>query len=55
MGFAGKIASGDLDGDEDLFIAFLSLVEQGWGYAPQPNEVWLDTTKEKICSPPPPG
>ncbi len=57
MAFAGRIAAGDLDadGDEDLFIAFLCLPEAGWDYRPAPNEVWLNTTKEKTCVPPPPG
>lgn len=56
IGFAGRIAAGDLDadGDQDLFIAFLSL-ESGWDYKPMPNQVWLNTTKEKTCVPPPSG
>ncbi len=56
MAFAGGVAAGDLDrdGDQDLFIAFLSLPEAGWDYKPHPNEVWLNTTNEKTCVPPPP-
>ncbi len=47
-GFAGGIAAGDLDGDgdEDLFIAFLALPDEGWNYKPHPNEVWINTTND---------
>jgi hypothetical protein len=47
-GFAGGVAAGDLDGDgdADLFIAFLSLPDEGWDYKPHPNEVWFNTTNE---------
>jgi hypothetical protein len=44
--FAGGIAFGDLDGDEDLFIGFLALPNEGWDYKPHPNEVWFNTTNE---------
>ena len=42
--FAGGVALGDLDGDgdEDLFVGFLSLFED-WNYLPHPNQVWLNT------------
>jgi hypothetical protein len=45
--FAGGLAVGDLDGDgdEDLFVGFLSLLT-GWDYLPHPNQVWINTTKE---------
>ena len=46
--FGGGIAAGDLDrdGDEDIFVALLSLPGLGWDYRPHPNEVWINTTRE---------
>ena len=39
------VVLGNLDGDDDLFVGFLPLLE-GWDCLPMPNQVWFNTANE---------